>query len=1060
MTPSPGSTVEDLGRAIKLKFAGQYDDLPDADLGRAIQAKHPGAYDDFGAQPPPPAPAAPPSGPQIILPEQEPPSTPRPPMTVGPVLRRVPGTSTYRSDRKSLDVPGSKPQGEKMPGATFSGPQTPEDMSPGTLAGNLADTPLVTPWDFSGKGIDNAAGYAMDAGNAGIQAVGGMTTPKNIAIMAATMGLSAVPGILAKLGSAGISAYFATEAGKQALEQFPELRHHAEQGDWHAVAANAGAIAANVGMAAMAGKHAIGEVRGAADMSGQRALQEPAKPNQVQRVSPDTPNPPTAATATTPESPETIAVQVEQLGGGQRRVVMFPKGEGQPSVLPEGTAITHDAFGNTYAYRPDLIKKSEIHAAAKNNTLPELLGGPEGMGAPDKADLQGEPVTVVARTPEGVEAQSTATDASSLPETLRATQQVTPPGGTVGIEPVGAVVAERAGESPDMSAPADIPEEAPPEPQPSGPVYMGSLFGGLHQAWDSTAQMFHESAAEVRAMNEKRVQARAEIERAKGTPGEVNFGQKLREFFTGERDFWGARVNQLVENVRRIIPDHVDQQALSLYRDFKNRPGELQDFLDGTHPDFQDPAAQARIEKLRPVIERALNPTPGLLQADQALTTLAAASLSEGQKLGFLDSSMTPEEYVKHMLNPRDTLLDAKGEPIPTAYSGMKDFGRAMGGKIGRGLDSAAKRNYPTLLHAIGEGLAPKTLNALDAMTIYGDKFATARATHLFIDQLRDLGVGKWGRRAHRGLARRRDGEACDRQLVLRRNPDPRSEIRPPRVALRTDERRGLRRSDRKSEDEPETLRRAALRRVHRGAAFSSPWTDRPRPWRPRGGGNRARHSGRDHRRAIRRHRQLDARGACLTRLSSLLRDALRVTPETPGLLTVPAGSHRAPPARVVLRAVVEGPAANLGAAQLQLRPMLVFHRRVQGGDDAPHRRDDTSDLGFQAGLSISAEAHSQPAGSRRPVQRGDVDRVDPQAGVGADQRADCLAQGDSVPQVGSVDGLRGVHQAFCNQPGPERAWVGELLGPVLEVGRVHERLHQPDVAQRGLTVSHGFNIS
>jgi hypothetical protein len=39
----------------------------------------------------------------------------------------------------------------------------------------------------------------------------------------------------------------------------------------------------------------------------------------------------------------------------------------------------------------------------------------------------------------------------------------------------------------------------------------------------------------------------------------------------------------------------------------------------------------------------------------------------------------------------------------------------------------------------------PKTLNALDAFTIHGDKFATARATHLLIGQLKDTGMGKWG---------------------------------------------------------------------------------------------------------------------------------------------------------------------------------------------------------------------------------------------------------------------------------------------------------------------------
>jgi len=57
--------------------------------------------------------------------------------------------------------------------------------------------------------------------------------------------------------------------------------------------------------------------------------------------------------------------------------------------------------------------------------------------------------------------------------------------------------------------------------------------------------------------------------------------------------------------------------------------------------------------------------------------------------------------------------------------------------------------------------------------------------------------------------------------------------------------------------------------------------------------------------------------------------------------------------------------------------------------------------------------------------------------------------------QVRSVDGLRGVHQAFCNEPCLERVWVLEFLGPVLEVDGVDEGLDEPDVAGSGLTVGH-----
>jgi hypothetical protein len=42
-----GAGVADLGRKVKAKYPGAYDDMPDDAVGRAVKAKYPGAYDDF-----------------------------------------------------------------------------------------------------------------------------------------------------------------------------------------------------------------------------------------------------------------------------------------------------------------------------------------------------------------------------------------------------------------------------------------------------------------------------------------------------------------------------------------------------------------------------------------------------------------------------------------------------------------------------------------------------------------------------------------------------------------------------------------------------------------------------------------------------------------------------------------------------------------------------------------------------------------------------------------------------------------------------------------------------
>src|SRR5262245_15625179 len=45
--------VRELGRRVKAKYPGKYDDLADDDVGRRVKAKYPGAYDDFTDAPPP-----------------------------------------------------------------------------------------------------------------------------------------------------------------------------------------------------------------------------------------------------------------------------------------------------------------------------------------------------------------------------------------------------------------------------------------------------------------------------------------------------------------------------------------------------------------------------------------------------------------------------------------------------------------------------------------------------------------------------------------------------------------------------------------------------------------------------------------------------------------------------------------------------------------------------------------------------------------------------------------------------------------------------------------------
>ncbi len=180
---------------------------------------------------------------------------------------------------------------------------------------------------------------------------------------------------------------------------------------------------------------------------------EAPPPPKVGKVSSATPNAPTAATPTQPEAPETIALQIQQMGRfgepvqpgqPQRRVVMFPGGQGMPDLSAlNGLAITNDGMGNTYAYRKDLISAAEIHHAAKNNTLPDILGHAElGMGVPDKSQTEGG-VAVTAHAPDGTEIQTAVAPTDGIPGAIEAAHAVTPEGGHVTVKTPEQALEER-----------------------------------------------------------------------------------------------------------------------------------------------------------------------------------------------------------------------------------------------------------------------------------------------------------------------------------------------------------------------------------------------------------------------------------------------------------------------------------------------------------------------------------------------------------------------------------------------------------------------------------------
>jgi broad specificity phosphatase PhoE len=296
-----------------------------------------------------------------------------------------------------------------------------------------------------------------------------------------------------------------------------------------------------------------------------------------------------------------------------------------------------------------------------------------------------------------------------------------------------------------------------PEPDNKGPHYMYSggpstqqILGAVARTLGYTAGIGGRSPEEVLAdLQTAMGQERRQLEEA------------LRSFFVGDRDPSIVETNQLREMCRQMIPSVLDQQAVSLLREFGNRPGELQEFMDGTHPIFnkvaryfaqKNPKATPQevtdarlraikaVRELRPVIERAMNPSPEMQQVADLQTAYFRRRLYEGRLLGFLQSNILPEDYLVHILTFDQE--PSSGNAAPTNIKGHP---------MPRNFEFASKRTFPDLLTALafsGEtGARPATFNALDAMTIYGDRWAKVAATVKLIGLLKNNGVLKYGTR-------------------------------------------------------------------------------------------------------------------------------------------------------------------------------------------------------------------------------------------------------------------------------------------------------------------------
>lgn len=145
-----------------------------------------------------------------------------------------------------------------------------------------------------------------------------------------------------------------------------------------------------------------------------------------------------------PEAPATLQAQETALAQGAKKAVLYPKGTETPAA-PDGMKAVKIKEGVVH-YDPTQIKPKAIIEASKNKRLNDILDlGPANKDeVAARVDAGEQPVAVVERTPEGVEAKSAVGTEGTAPDQIAALEQTKlAPENTVAVEPPEQVLQDR-----------------------------------------------------------------------------------------------------------------------------------------------------------------------------------------------------------------------------------------------------------------------------------------------------------------------------------------------------------------------------------------------------------------------------------------------------------------------------------------------------------------------------------------------------------------------------------------------------------------------------------------
>ena len=198
----------------------------------------------------------------------------------------------------------------------------------------------------------------------------------------------------------------------------------------------------------------------------------------------------------------------------------------------------------------------------------------------------------------------------------------------------------------------------------------------------------------------------------------------IRTLFTGPRNMVHAQAEQVAGHIAKLIPDYIDQEALSFMRDYRDDPNELRSEIEEIRKGDNE-----KLKRAIPSMERALEPTPKMLEADKQMTEYFKQANDLRRQFVGVDSSIDPARY-----SPRN-FMHAEDEESSVGRS-----------KFSKRSPHDIRREYLRLLDPLKSGeTEARTFNAVDELRIYGDRLGTSVGRNVLEMELKNSELGKHG---------------------------------------------------------------------------------------------------------------------------------------------------------------------------------------------------------------------------------------------------------------------------------------------------------------------------